>query len=71
MRVAIEAILDYQFAEPTDVLLAVEAAAVPDPKLVSKINSVLRDSRTTTAKSGVVVLPKEATALPSRSTRYL
>jgi len=27
MRVAIEAILDYDFAQPTDVLLAVEAAA--------------------------------------------
>lgn len=30
MRVAIEAILDYDFTEPTDVLLALEAAARPD-----------------------------------------
>lgn len=36
MRVAIEAILDYQFAEPTDVLLAVEAAAVPDQRVVTQ-----------------------------------
>ena len=36
MRVAIEAILDYDFAEPTDVLLAVEAAALPDQRIVSQ-----------------------------------
>ncbi|MBV2150998.1 transglutaminase family protein [Sphingobium sp. AS12] len=36
MRVAIEAILDYDFAEPTDVLLAVEAAALPDQHIVSQ-----------------------------------
>lgn len=36
MRVAIEAILDYDFAEPTDVLLAVEAAAVPDQRVISQ-----------------------------------
>lgn len=36
MRVAIEAILDYQFAEPTDVLLAVEAAALPDQRVVEQ-----------------------------------
>jgi hypothetical protein len=34
MRVAIEAILDYDFAEPTDVLLAVEAAALPDQRVI-------------------------------------
>jgi hypothetical protein len=36
MRVAIEAILDYDFAEPTDVLLAVEAAALPDQRVVAQ-----------------------------------
>lgn len=36
MRVAIEAILDYDFAEPTDVLLAVEAASLPDQQVVSQ-----------------------------------
>lgn len=36
MRVAIEAILDYEFAMPTDVLLAVEAAATPDQTIVSQ-----------------------------------
>ena len=36
MRVAIEAILDYDFAEPTDVLLAVEAPALPDQRIVSQ-----------------------------------
>ncbi|MBH1992072.1 MAG: transglutaminase family protein [Sphingomonadaceae bacterium] len=36
MRVAIEAILDYDFAELTDVLLAVEAAAVPDQGIVEQ-----------------------------------
>ncbi|MEA3388088.1 transglutaminase-like domain-containing protein [Sphingobium sp. CCH11-B1] len=34
MRVAIEAILDYDFVEPTDVLLAVEAASLPDQQIV-------------------------------------
>lgn len=33
MRLAIEAILDYDFAEPTDVLLAVEAASLPDQRI--------------------------------------
>ncbi len=36
MRVAIEAILDYDFAEPTDVLLAVEAAGLPDQRVVTQ-----------------------------------
>ncbi|WP_420144539.1 transglutaminase-like domain-containing protein [Sphingobium sp.] len=36
MRIAIEAILDYEFAEPTDVLLAVEAAAMPDQRVVAQ-----------------------------------
>ena len=36
MRVAIEAILDYDFSEPTDVLLAVEAAALPDQRVVDQ-----------------------------------
>ena len=36
MRIAIEAILDYDFACPTDVLLAVEAAAVPDQRVLTQ-----------------------------------
>lgn len=36
MRVAIEAILDYDFAEPTDVLLAVEAASLPDQQVIAQ-----------------------------------
>ncbi len=36
MRVAIEAILDYEFADPTDVLLAVEAAAMPDQHIIEQ-----------------------------------
>jgi transglutaminase-like putative cysteine protease len=36
MRLAIEAILDYDFAQPTDVLLAVEAAALPDQRIVAQ-----------------------------------
>ncbi|MGD5588101.1 D-alanyl-D-alanine carboxypeptidase, partial [Xanthomonas citri pv. citri] len=36
--------------------LAVPAQAAADPKLVAKIDSVLRDSRTTKARTGVVVL---------------
>ncbi|MCP1471809.1 hypothetical protein J3E64_003522 [Sphingobium sp. OAS761] len=36
MRLAIEAILDYDFTEPTDVLLAVEAAALPDQRIVEQ-----------------------------------
>ncbi|MDI1297418.1 MAG: transglutaminase family protein [bacterium] len=36
MRLAIEAILDYDFAEPTDVLLAVEAAGTSDQKIIEQ-----------------------------------
>lgn len=36
MRLAIEAILNYDFSEPTDVLLAVEAAALPDQRLIDQ-----------------------------------
>ena len=36
MRLAIEAILDYDFACPTDVLLAVEAAALPDQRVLTQ-----------------------------------
>ena len=36
MRVAIEAILEYDFAEPTDVLLAVEAASLPDQQIIAQ-----------------------------------
>ena len=40
MRVAIEAILDYEFPEPTEVLLAVEAAALPDQKIVEQTHVI-------------------------------
>jgi hypothetical protein len=36
MRVAIEAVLDYDFTEPTDVLLAVEAAGMADQIIVEQ-----------------------------------
>lgn len=36
MRLGIEAILDYDFAEPTDVLLAVEAAQLPGQTIVEQ-----------------------------------
>lgn len=36
MRLGIEAILDYDFAAPTDVLLAVEAAQLPDQMIVEQ-----------------------------------
>ena len=36
MRVRIEADLDYDFTEPTDVLLAVEAAAMPDQRIIDQ-----------------------------------
>ncbi|MET0249792.1 MAG: transglutaminase family protein [Sphingobium sp.] len=34
MRLKIEAVLDYDFAEPTDILLALEAAQLPDQQLI-------------------------------------
>lgn len=40
MRVAIEAILDYDFTEPTDVLLAVEAAALPDQRVIAQSHTI-------------------------------
>ncbi|PZU15190.1 MAG: transglutaminase [Sphingobium sp.] len=40
MRVAIEAILDYDFAEQTEVLLAVEAAALPDQRIVEQTHVI-------------------------------
>lgn len=36
MRLAIEATLDYEFTEPTDVLLAVEAAAMADQRIIEQ-----------------------------------
>ncbi|MCI4590476.1 transglutaminase family protein [Sphingobium sp. BYY-5] len=36
MRLAIEAKLDYDFAEPSDILLAVEAAATPDQRIIEQ-----------------------------------
>ena len=40
MRLAIEAILDYDFAEPSDVLLAVEAAALPDQRVIEQTHII-------------------------------
>lgn len=34
MRFSIEAVLDYEFAEPADLLLALEAAALPDQRVI-------------------------------------
>ncbi|MET0372267.1 MAG: transglutaminase family protein [Sphingobium sp.] len=36
MRLAIETVLDYDFGEPADVLLALEAAALPDQKVTDQ-----------------------------------
>ncbi len=36
MRLSIEAVLDYAFSEPTDVLLAVEAAQLPDQQIIEQ-----------------------------------
>lgn len=40
MRLQIEADLNYQFDEPTDVLLAIEAAELPDQRIVEDIMTV-------------------------------
>ena len=51
MRVAIEAILDYDFAQPTDVLLAVEAAAMPDQRIVEQ-SHIIQNAGPLTNKVG-------------------
>ncbi|MGE4321604.1 MAG: transglutaminase family protein [Sphingobium sp.] len=40
MRIAIETMLDYDFAEPTDVLLAIEAACLPDQRVVDQLLAI-------------------------------
>ena len=51
MRVEIEAILDYDFPEPADVLLAVEAAAMPDQQIVAQ-SHIINNAGPLTNKRG-------------------
>lgn len=55
MRLKIEAMLDYNFAEPTDILLALEAAELPDQQLIEHRLEIVGAGDISTLRGGTNV----------------